>query len=71
MKQCHKASRQAVIAYISKKGVDSMEYTVETIIKPNAIVRIHRPILTEEERAKRMHQLMQATERFMKEVVKR
>ena len=48
-----------------------MEYTVETIIKPNAIVRIHRPILTEEERAKRMHQLMQATERFMKEVVKR
>ena len=47
-----------------------MEYNVKTIIYPNAIIRVHSPILDEAERMKRMHRLMDATEKFMKEVVK-
>lgn len=31
-----------------------MEYTTTKLVTPNAIITIHRPILTEEERAKRM-----------------
>ncbi len=31
-----------------------MEYTVTKLVTPNAIMTIRRPVLTEEERAKRM-----------------
>lgn len=36
------------------------EMPVEVVITKNAIIRIHRPVLTEEERAKRMKAIEQA-----------
>ena len=41
---------------------------VKTYVYPNAIVRVHRPDLTEEERERRMKNLMKQTEIFMKGV---
>ncbi len=38
---------------------------ITELITPNAIVRIHRPELTEEERAKRMEQISQAAARLI------
>lgn len=36
------------------------EMTTQVLITKNAIIRIHRPVLTEEERAKRMKAIEQA-----------
>ena len=36
------------------------ETTTQILITQNAIIRIHRPVLTEEERAKRMKAIEQA-----------
>lgn len=36
------------------------EMITETLVTKNAIIRIHRPVLTEEERAKRMKAIEQA-----------
>lgn len=38
--------------------------TVQVIHTPNAIIRIHHPVLTEEERAKRMKAIEQAATRL-------
>ena len=43
---------------------------VQTITYPNMVVRVHRPDLTEDERNKRMRNIMKATENFMKAVIK-
>lgn len=47
-----------------------MEYTVKEIAHTYGVARVHIPILDEAERTKRMHRLMDATEKFMKEVYK-
>ena len=41
------------------------ESTVQVITTKNAIIRIHRPVLTEEERAKRMKAIEQAAIRLV------
>lgn len=42
---------------------------VKTFIYPNAIVRVHRPDLTDEERERRMNNIKKATENFMRYVL--
>jgi len=42
---------------------------VRTFTYPNAIVRVHIPDLTEEERERRMNEIKKATERFMRHVI--
>lgn len=39
-------------------------------MKPEFIVRVHRPELTEEERARRMKRIYNAAEKVMKEVIR-
>ena len=42
------------------------EYILEnTYHFPNAVVRVHRPVLTEEEREQRMEQFKKATAKFL------
>lgn len=41
---------------------------VKTFNYPNAVVRVHIPDITEEERERRMNELKKATARFMKAV---
>lgn len=43
---------------------------VKTIESPNATIRVFSPILTEEERAKRMKQIHNAAARLIKSVTK-
>ena len=43
---------------------------VRTFTYPNMIVRVHLPDLTEDERNRRMRNIMKSTERFMKAVIK-
>ena len=50
---------------MAKEYVLKNEYTY-----PNAIVKVYSPVLTEEERTKRMKHLKKETERFMKLVIK-
>ena len=45
------------------------EYTTETIRVGNAIVCIHRPVLTESERAKRTEELVSALARYGKAII--
>lgn len=45
-----------------------MEYTTQTFVYPNGTTRVHTPILTEEERARRHKMLEKAAERFLKHV---
>mgnify|MGYP004509331803 CR=1 FL=1 len=45
-----------------------MEYTTQTFVYPNCTVRVHTPVLTEEERARRHEELERAAERFLKHV---
>ena len=45
-----------------------MEYTTQTFVYPNGTARVHTPILTEEERARRHEKLERAAERFLKHV---
>lgn len=40
------------------------EMPVKVLITDNAIIRIHRPILTDEERAKRMEAIKEAARRL-------
>ncbi len=47
------------------------EYKLDRVLTyPNAIVRVSRPVITEEERARRMNNLKKETARFMKAVLK-
>jgi hypothetical protein len=48
----------------------SEEYITETIQVGNVTVCIHRPILTESERAKRTEQLVSALARYGKAIIK-
>ena len=48
----------------------SEEYTTETIMVGNVTVYVHRPILTESERAKRTETLVSALERYGKAIIK-
>jgi ribosome recycling factor len=41
-------------------------YPPETIYMPGAIIRVHRPILTEEERAKRMKAIHDAAAKLLR-----
>jgi hypothetical protein len=43
---------------------------VKTYVYPNAIVRLHIPDLTDEERERRMNEFKKATETFMKGVIR-
>lgn len=44
-------------------------YTLEKVIETeNFIIRIHRPVLTEDERERRMKQIHKAAESLLKEV---
>jgi hypothetical protein len=43
---------------------------VKTYVYPNAIVRLHIPDLTDEERERRMNEFKQATETFLKGVIR-
>lgn len=46
--------------------MDQDEYRLEnTYHFPNAIVRVHRPVLTEEEEQRRMEKFKEATARFL------
>lgn len=49
------------------KGQDTYKEVRETVY-PNAIVRVHIPDLTEEERARRMQIIKRAAEDFMRVV---
>ena len=42
---------------------------VKTYVYPNAIVRVHIPDLTDEERERRMNNIKKATENFMRHVL--
>lgn len=60
----------------TQKGVDSMQgqdtYSLERTIEfPNMKVRIFRPVLTNEERTKRMQNIHKASSNLMKEVRKK
>ena len=46
------------------------EYRTETITVGNATVIIHRPILTESERAKRTEELVSALSRYGRAIMK-
>lgn len=47
------------------------EYKLDrTFTFPNAVVRVYRPVITEEERTRRMNNLKEATARFMMAVEK-
>lgn len=47
------------------------EYYLDRVIESeNAVVRVYRPVLTEEERARRMEEFKKVVERFMKAVIK-
>nr|DAI90273.1 MAG TPA: Mitochondrial ribosomal protein L55 [Caudoviricetes sp.] len=49
-----------------------MEYKTKTIIySDGSTVRVHKPILTEEERARRQAELYKAAERFLKQSIKK
>ena len=50
--------------------VNNMEYTTQTFKHKNAIIRVHSPILTQEERKKREEAIKLALVDFMKEVMK-
>lgn len=45
-----------------------MEYEVKVIDRPNAVIKVHRPILTNEERERRMAGIRKAAEKFLKAV---
>lgn len=45
-------------------------YTTKTIVVGNVTVCIHRPILTESERAKRTEELVSALSRYGKAIIK-
>ena len=47
-----------------------MNDNVTTFNYPNMIIRVHRPTLTDDEKTKRMNDLINATERFMKNIKK-
>ena len=48
-----------------------MEYTLKkTFESPNFIVRVHSPIISEEERNRRMKAIRKATENLLKEIPK-
>lgn len=51
------------------KGQDKIK-EVKEFTYPGAIVRVHIPDLTAEERERRMNNFKKATEEFLKEVVK-
>lgn len=51
------------------KANDTYELS-ETYIYPNCVVRVHRPILTDEERAIRMKRIYDAAAELLKEVYK-
>lgn len=42
------------------------DYTVQTHTYPNAIIRVHIPILTEQERNRRLEYVRQAAEALLK-----
>lgn len=46
-----------------------MEYTTQTFVFSNGTARVHTPILTEEERARRHEALEKAAAKFLKHVV--
>lgn len=46
------------------------EYTTQTIKVGNAVVTIHRPILTEKEREKRTEELVSALSRYGRAIIK-
>lgn len=46
-----------------------MEYTLKKIIEDsNFIIRVHSPIISEEERKRRMKAIYKAAERLLKEI---
>jgi hypothetical protein len=46
------------------------EYTTETIMVGNVTVYVHRPVLTDKERAKRTEELVSALARYGKAIIK-
>jgi hypothetical protein len=56
---------------VQRREVEQVEYTTQTITTEKAIIKVHRPILDEAERQRRMHHIMQATERFLKSTQKK
>lgn len=46
-----------------------MEYRIKTTIEsPNCIIRVHSPVITEEERKRRMVSIHKAAENLLKKV---
>lgn len=54
---------------VKEKGATLMEYTTQTFVFSNGTARVHTPILTEEERARRHEALEKAAAKFLKHVV--